>query len=258
MADYTSGQHTERDWRTFTDQHNRTWGASCSKKTGHPCGLLEKQFTAPLEVPHKYIKLDAEDSRIVIIDYNQWLRDIDGAVGSWKEKIQDAAMTLGIEGTVQSLIDDPPPAIIRFVGAKPNTKKEPILAAKAGNAWVLGLSTVVPAKAMEFFPEYFEEVKIAEPDADPFAEEQTVDPFAEEEYHAGYSVECPAEEITASVEATDLGDGQWIVDGVRYPVWESPNTGWKLSSGENAVRPEGMEKEDYRALALEQEGALHT
>jgi len=245
MPDYTTGQDLGREWRTFVDQHDRKWGASCAKKTGHPANLLEPQFTAPLEVPHQHIKVNPNDSRLVKIDYDGWIKGIKDGEQQWLDMVQKWVIDLGIQGTIQQTIDDPPPQILSLVGPRPTRRTEPVLAAKAGNKWVLGLSTVVPEKAKQFFPEFFRDVPEVYAPADPFAEDEpTPDPFAEEV------------EVQEPSEATDRGDGYFVVDGVRYPHWDSPKNGWQLSTKE-FVRRGDESKEDYRALAQEKERVLH-
>lgn len=256
MPDYKTGQDLERHWRTFTDQHERKWGASCSKKTGNPCGLLEPQFTAPLMPPHHHIQVDPNDNRMVKIDYKAWIGSIEEGVTLWENRIREVVIDQGVQGTIEALIANPPPSILHIVGQKPTKRIEPIQAAKAGNAWVLGLSVVVPEKAREFFPELFEiEPQVYAP-TDPFADEEIVeDPFAEEE---SPFVEAVSTEVVLKItdEVRDLGDGRFEVNGAKFPLWESPVTGWKTSDGEYVPRGD-LKKEDYRALAQEQERALH-
>ena len=253
MPDYSTGQDLERTWRTFIDQHERRWGASCAKKTGYPCEILQPQFKAPLEVPHPYLRMDPTDSRVVKIDYNTWIADIEASYQQWNDSVRKYAVQLGVQGTIQQIIDNPPPEILDLAGPKPTKSTTPVLAAKAGNKWVLGLSTVVPEKAKEFFPELFQTPEIYKV-VDPFEEEKpTVDPFAEE---VTVAKKVPEEKPKVNGVAKDLGNGFWMVGDLKFPHWASPKDGWKVSSGEYVPRGD-LNKEDYRALAQEQERGLH-
>lgn len=143
-------QASTRAYRIFRDQHGREWGADIETKTQAPCGPYSPRFKAPLMPPQKYIDLVDRAAGRVEIAYDRWLEDEDTARQEYTERLRQQAYHLYRDKAADALAD-PPPDLIARVGRPPEDRRR-ILAARAGDPWVLGLSQDRPKWADLVFP----------------------------------------------------------------------------------------------------------
>ena len=181
MAKGKADQSLERRYQRWKDQHGRRWGGNIEISTGHPVGQLEPQFTAPLLPPAKYVRFDDENHGLVI-EYDPWIADLTRAKREYVEK----GRRYGFE-KYGGLFDPNKPfteEVLLHVGPPP-LPVEPVLAAKQGNRWVLGMLgpngevPVMPDKLAPFFtkPEVKEEV-YEDRYEDQYAAAPTMEPMA--------------------------------------------------------------------------------
>ena len=149
-----SQMHQRRHGR-WTDQHGRKWWAQVEIKTGEPCDRLHADgWHAPLMPPPKYLKVDLENPGTVAVRYEAWVHDLKVANKEWVKK----ANVIGMELYKDQYDPDAPysAAVLLKAGPRPHAV-EPVLAAKQGNKWVLGLlgpdgeTPKMPAKLAQFF-----------------------------------------------------------------------------------------------------------
>ena len=135
-------QALQRRYQLYRDQHNREWGGNVEIATGHPCGgPLSPRFQAPLRVPPHYITIDDRRAGRCLIDYPTWVHDLKQASTNYLNK----GRRYGYE-KYGALFDASRPfteEVLLFLGPAPRPV-EPVLAAKAGNRWVLGLLLPAP------------------------------------------------------------------------------------------------------------------
>ena len=143
----------KRRFQKLIDQHGREWGATIELKTGDPTGLIDPHFTAPIYPPPRYMKVDSrKEYGRVHIDYDGWIGMVRRAREEYDTRLLQAASALYGEAAAQKIEERPlPPALVAHVGVAPDYV-EPVLAAKAGDPWILGLSQVRPKWADRFLP----------------------------------------------------------------------------------------------------------
>ena len=151
-------QATNRSYRIFTDQHDREWGADIENKTQAPCGALSARFKSPLRIAQKYLMLINPQSGKIEINYPLW-------IGELKQAHTDYAYTRLMEKRRMSPanwrdIPDNDQGLLDVIGAPPPPVQQ-VLAAQAGERWVLGLDDVKPAWADDYFPEVEEADELA-------------------------------------------------------------------------------------------------
>ena len=224
-ASYDSGQDrsqpTKRRYQLYKDQHGRRWGAPVEKSTGEPCGFLETQgWAAPLFAPSRFMKVDPIENTLDI-DYEGWVRSVDEAHAEWEKLLREYAIQLYGQGGVTAAIAHPQPELLDRVGPKPKQLREPIEALMAGNKWMLGLSEIKPAWALEFFPDE------------------------------------PEPELLSEIEITNKYPDAEDEDNKTYPHWAGPHNGWKLSDDSYVPRFGDEHKDDYKQRALDAEASLH-
>lgn len=135
MAKGLADQSLQRRYQKWKDQHGRRWGGNVEISTGHPTGQLEPQFSAPLMPPYQYIRFDDENHALVI-EYDPWIADLTRKRKEWVEK----GKRYGFE-KYGGLFDAAKPfseEVLLHIGPPPQPV-EPVLAAKQGNRWVLGM-----------------------------------------------------------------------------------------------------------------------
>lgn len=151
-----AGGFSQRDQRRpgtiFIDQHGREYHATIELKTGHPTGPLEPLFQAPLMPPMNYIRVGMDRRRPydVKVDYDAWLADLRTGWDEWKNRGDKLARLVHGEKYVAGAPFTR--QIIEELGPSPQ-HVEPVLAAKQGNAYVLGQTTKVDVRLFALLQE---------------------------------------------------------------------------------------------------------
>ena len=137
-------QVKERRVRRFTDRHGRLYEATIDTRTNDPVGRIRPLFKAPWHSDRAILVHNPEDGTsrvdlredVVIAERKVSHREWEDALTRYGLAMHGEAFTPG----------KPTAALLRVVGPKP----EPVeyaLAAKAGDPWILGQTTVMPAWA---------------------------------------------------------------------------------------------------------------
>jgi hypothetical protein len=149
----------------FRDQHGRRYHAEIELKTGHPCGPLVPSYRAPLVVPQQYLTLsnDPENPTRLTINYTAWESDARAARRDWEQEGRSRALKM-----YGDAYDPRKPFgqdVLDIIGPAPSAV-EPIIAARQGNSWVLGLSDRIDLRLAKYFePEQLDpQYRPAEPD----------------------------------------------------------------------------------------------
>lgn len=212
-------QAMQRRGQRFTDQHGRQYFAPIEIKTGEPCGLLGALYSAPLPVPLEYLGRSKDPNRPydLVIDYDRWLRDIRTALADWT-KASRAAATRKYGDQFDAT--KPMPADILELFPRPPIHEEPVIAARQGNRWVLGLRETPDPRLTKYFapevidPDYLQK---NEPDFRDMPEEleQDVRAIVEDTDEAR-----PGDGTVAGDDALDLEDelDPQAIGGKRVPV----------------------------------------
>jgi hypothetical protein len=134
----------------FRDQHGRRYHAEIELKTGHPCGPLVPQYRAPLVVPQQYLTLsnDPENPTLLTVNYVKWEADARGARKDWEQEGRSRALKM-----YGDAYDPRKPFgqdVLDIIGPAPSAV-EPIIAARQGNSWVLGLSDRIDLRLAKYF-----------------------------------------------------------------------------------------------------------
>lgn len=131
---------------TYHDQHGRPWIAIIDTQSRgseglpriSPCTPLQpKDWTAPLDVPQKYLTIPEGTLGRVEIDYQAWYDDAVAGEREREDIIRVAAMAMYGQQSAAA-IKNPPPELVAYVGRGPIPSTF-IRAARAENRWVLGL-----------------------------------------------------------------------------------------------------------------------
>lgn len=163
MFSQVKGQQEQRRPEEYIDQHGRVYFAVVDMKTGDPCTTLQPLFKAPtnpvwfrkmLTPPvdeAKVVKLvprllRARKGYQVFIDYDAWDAILAQREEEWNARLHDLAK--GMSGGLETIkiVENPPPALIHYIGTRPFPPRILIQAMKAGNKWALGLSDEIPKK----------------------------------------------------------------------------------------------------------------
>ena len=140
-------QRNQRSEMTFKDQHGRKWYGAIELKTGDTTGLIQPQFTAPIVPDQKYLERVPERPYDLFINYKRWEEDIRQARTEWEREGRQLGRKMhgdafdphkAFTADVLDIIGEPPEAI------------EPVIAARQGNTWVLGLTNRVDIKLVKF------------------------------------------------------------------------------------------------------------
>jgi hypothetical protein len=139
------GEHPQvvrRQFWQMEDQHGRTWGGNFDMRVQPNPGCVEAglkpdHWRAPLVVPPQYqaVKWEPRRGPRMEIDYPRWIENQQTAI-----KVAKAALNkLGHARYGDAYNPErPSPALLSEFGTMP-APVEPILAAQAGDPWVLGL-----------------------------------------------------------------------------------------------------------------------
>lgn len=120
-----------------TDQWGRMWLISVEKSTGHPCGSIDPCFTDPLGTPMKYMRIPDDRPYTVVIDYAQWIADLNQANVEYDANRCDVGRQLYGERFDES--KKPSAELMRIIGKPPRGVDE-VERAAAGDRTLLGLS----------------------------------------------------------------------------------------------------------------------
>lgn len=147
---FEPSQPDNRRFTRFRDQHGRLWEGSIELDTGHPTGPLKPVgWRAPLMPPQKYFEFPRLSDGTFTINYARWISDREKAKEDFeRRKINNAKLMYGEQAG--EMLKKMPPELLNAVGSPPDPV-EPVLAASAGNKWVLGLSPNKPEWAEAFF-----------------------------------------------------------------------------------------------------------
>lgn len=148
----TQGRFSQADlrsYRTYRDQHGRTWGASVENRTSAPCGPMEPRFKAPLYPPDKYIRITDPYGGDVRINYDQWESDQREAHAEYDQMLMLRANEKFGAGAWDA-VQRKDPVLLAIVGNPPDPI-EPIWAMRDGEPWILGLSDRMPKSLAPFF-----------------------------------------------------------------------------------------------------------
>lgn len=138
--------------RKFKDQHGRLWFAMLDTTCNDTIGHLQPQFTAPWlpDTKSEYVRVVHDpDTGVstVKINYAQIKGDLRYA---WQEWIKHRDL-IGREVQKDAYNPEKPtPYILQMAGPSPKPI-EPVIAAEAGDPWVLGFSDEMPPWATPFF-----------------------------------------------------------------------------------------------------------
>lgn len=143
-------EKSQRDFRReqqMTDQHGRKWHATIEIRTGHPCGLIQPKFSAPIEVPQDFLKVDLENPYMLIIAYDPWIASLRAAIAERDRRMRSVG--LAIHGDKYDP-DKPSREQLEIVGPS-SQPVEPVIAAKQGNKYMLGFTDKMPDWTRPFF-----------------------------------------------------------------------------------------------------------
>ena len=156
--------HPQRDKMThhlMRDQHGREWecviNVATKPRPGPQSLITPKGWTAPVIPPQMYLKFNPLNMFLLGIHYDAWIADWKEARREWESEIHVRAAEMSPIDAGASLIgtdsdyQDASSHLLRSVGPKP-AAWEPVLAAKQGNKWVLGLTKTIDTRLQHFFP----------------------------------------------------------------------------------------------------------
>lgn len=194
------GQHNQRRPEIWLDQHKRQYFINLDIISGDPIDINRRGWRAPrapswakgLFMPpigdKEVVKLVPQSQRHLkgyqlFIDYDAWLRKVDKAEETRRQRIASIAADLG-SGKALELVANPTRDLEAYVGPPPMPPREIILAMRAGNRWALGLSDEMPEKARAIMDALKLRVAATRSVADP--DEAIRDPFADEMLDASF------------------------------------------------------------------------
>lgn len=136
--DRDQGQPARRRGVMLTDQHGRRWEAVIELATGHFVGEPSPRFKAPVVPPRRFLVPDPQNPNGVVIRYDAWLATVEKAREDWENSLREHAQKIGAQGTIQDLIEDPPPELVDLVGPKPDTHSRRLIESMwAGNPYLI-------------------------------------------------------------------------------------------------------------------------
>lgn len=204
MFSKVKGQEEQRRPETYIDQHGREYFATVDMKTGDPCTTLQPMFKAPTNPTwfRKMLVPPVDDAKVVklvprlqrarkgyqvFIDYDAWDSILSEREEEWNARLHDLAKGMSGGMEVLRIVENPPPALLHYIGPRPFPPRVLVQAMKAGNKWALGLDDKVPAKVVALLDELESSmtrkrrvVSLGNAVADPLADDdetETLDPF---------------------------------------------------------------------------------
>lgn len=153
-----NSQAEDRKYVYIKDQHGRKFGAWTENKTGDPCGPVMPSFQAPLNIDPKYMRLSKDEwnHTAVTIDYDAWIHDFRAIDAEHMKRVQNM---MAERHQAKYIATMEPDDDIKFrVGRRPSIQGNivsgtvvPLVAAKAGNPWILGITDVVDTRLEKYF-----------------------------------------------------------------------------------------------------------
>lgn len=142
-------QHLDRAQIELIDQHGRIW--LCESEVGMdsrrrpriaPVGSFIPHFKAPYDFipPQKFLRYDTRRPSNIAIQYDAWASEVRQAHSDIRGEIVKLATRL-YKGEAAQYIKEPTDEMLELIygGGKGPEPVEPIIAAKQGNGWILGL-----------------------------------------------------------------------------------------------------------------------
>ncbi len=153
-----ANQAATRRYQYMPDNHGRKFGAWIDNVSNDPCGPIEPSFVSPLHPNPKYMLLvrDEWNHPAIRHDYQNWIADFQQMDMEYmREANRQMSERHQLKYTSDMEIDDD----IKFrMGRRPSIQAniiggtvQPLVAAKAGNKWVLGLTDVVDERVSKYF-----------------------------------------------------------------------------------------------------------
>jgi hypothetical protein len=161
-----TGQEARRLRRRFTDQHGRLWSAEVDVKMEKPdaCSPFEPikidangecigAWKAPYMPEQKYLSIDPQDDRLLKIDYERALTDLEESQKERDRDLNRYALAMYTEPEERAkAIENPTRALLDLLGPKP-MHPNVIKAAMVGHKWTIGVpGEPRPSWADEYFP----------------------------------------------------------------------------------------------------------
>lgn len=128
-------QADTRGQRILFDQHGRQWFTNFELRSGHPTGPITPQFTAPWYPDSQYFGFPKLKPNDLVIDYDAMAGVLARRHAEYHQLIERAGVHFLGQG--YDAAKPPPAQVLNDVG-RPPFPIEVILAAKAGNGYVLG------------------------------------------------------------------------------------------------------------------------
>jgi hypothetical protein len=143
-------QEKARRYAKWPDQHGRMWGGYVEKATNHPCSTIYPEgWSAPWLPPAKYVVVSGgeDEAPTLRVDYDGFIAELIRAHKDW----EDACRAVGVARHHEEYDpNNPSDFVLNTVGPKPPAI-EPVVMAKNGDPWMLGLSDKKPAWAELYF-----------------------------------------------------------------------------------------------------------
>lgn len=131
----------------MTDDHGRRWFADVEKRSGYPVGPIRPRFDAPWYPDQSALKIDPDDPSHIRIDYEALLAERQEAHALYHQRAVEEAASR--QWPVPEL-GEPYRRELQLIIGKPPQPIEPVVAAMQGNKYILGLTTRVDPRLVEF------------------------------------------------------------------------------------------------------------
>ena len=188
------GQEDKRRPDIFVDLHGREYFANVEIESGDPIDLTPHQWTAPtaphwargLFTPpigdHDVVTIVPRMERNrkgyqVHIDYARWEQKIVTRNEQRMEQLRNIVQNMP-NVNVPEVLENPPKALIEYIGPEAFPPVEIIRAMRAGNLWALGGSDEIPEKALAMLERIKPQVLAAKLVRASDTEDEVADPFA--------------------------------------------------------------------------------
>lgn len=131
---------TQPDYRrsyNATDDWGRSWLVCVETKTGDLTGIpIAAGWSDPINTPPKYLYMDRNDPKRIVVDYEGWALELEAAWKEWQTRYEE----LGYErfGEKFNPGEKPAPYLQRLIGPPPLDPSIP-RAAAAGSTGFLGV-----------------------------------------------------------------------------------------------------------------------